>query len=321
MDKPDFKIHTLDAKADPRPTTPEQEERAVRYVALPDYVPAGYPDEDSIDLLALWRVLVAYRRLLLGVFLLGMLLAAGVAFLSTPVYRAELVMAPANEKEGGKLSVLAGQFGGLASLAGVNLGSGGNNVDKVLATLKSRAFLVPFLREEKIPALYAKSASGEAPSLLEVYENFAEDVLAIRKDSKTGLVNLAVEWPDPALAARWANALVTQLNEHQRKAAIQQAQQSIDYLNQQLDKTTVVDMQQVIYRLIESQSKVIMLANVKQEYAMQVVDPAMAPEKPVRPQRTLILVLGLVLSIMLGVFVAFLLHGLKNFRQQMHRMQ
>jgi uncharacterized protein involved in exopolysaccharide biosynthesis len=142
-------------------------------------------------------------------------------------------------------------------------------------------------------------------------------MLDVRKDSKTGLVTLALEWRDPALAARWANALVARLNEHQRQVAIRDAQQSIDYLNQQLKQTSVVDMQQAIYRLIESQTKVIMLANVKKEYAMQVIDPALAPEEPRWPQRVLILVLGAVLSLFTGIFVVLLLHGLKNFKQQL----
>ncbi len=325
MDKPDLKIHKLSSRKE-HPATPELPEGeegdqlSVRYVAVPgygsDYV-GPYAEDDSIDLLALWRVLAQYKRVLLSVFLLGMLLAAGFAFLSTPIYRAELVMAPSAEEESGGLSSLAGQFGGLASLAGVNLGGGGNGVDRVLATLKSRVFLVPFLQQEKIVPLFAQGLSSETPSTLDVYETFSEDVLDIRKDNKTGLMTLGVEWRDPVLAAHWANTLVARLNEHQRQAAIKEAQQSIDYLNQQLSKTSVVDMQQAIYRLIESQTRVIMLANVKKEYVMQVIDPALAPEKRVRPQRSLILVLGAVLSVMAGVFIIFLLHGLKTFRQQL----
>ncbi len=319
MDKPDLKIHKLTSKMEP-PVVSESAEsqlehqQSVRYVAVPGYV-SPYAEDDSVDLLALCRVLNQYKNILLGVFLCGMLLAVGFAFLSTPIYRAELVMAPSVEEKSGGLSSLAGQFGGLASLAGVNLG-GNNDVDRVLATLKSRVFLVPFLQQEKIVSLFAQRMSGKIPSVLDVYEVFSEDVLSIYKDNKTGLMTLGVDWRDPVLAAHWANTLIARLNEHQRQAAIKEAQQSIDYLNQQLLKTSVVDMQQAIYRLIESQARVIMLANVKKEYVMQVIDPALAPEKRVRPQRGLILVLGAMLSVMVGVFIVFLLHGLKSFRQQ-----
>jgi len=325
MDKPDLKIHKLASNAE-RPVAPElaeerpEHQQSVRYVAVPGYASeyAGpYAEDDSIDLLVLWRVLSQYKHVLSGVFLFGMLLATGFAFLSTPIYRAELVMAPSVEEERGGLSSLAGQFGGLASLAGVNLSGGGNDVDRVLATLTSRVFLVPFLQQEKIALLFTQGLSNETPSTLNVYETFSEDVLDIRKDNKTGLMTLGVEWRDPVLAAHWANTLVARLNEHQRQVAIKEAQQSINYLNEQLSKTSVVNMQQAIYRLIEAQTRTIMMANVKKEYVMQVIDPALAPEKRVRPQRGLILVLGAVLSIMAGIFIIFLLHGLKTFRQQL----
>jgi uncharacterized protein involved in exopolysaccharide biosynthesis len=175
---------------------------------------------------------------------------------------------------------------------------------------------VPFLEQEKIVPLFQRGFAGDAPSTLDIYKTFSEDVLTIRKDGKTGLISLGVQWRDPVLAAHWANALVQRLNEHQRQNAIREAQQSIDYLNQQLAATSVVDMQQSIYRLIESQTKVIMLANVKQEYAMQVIDPALAPEKRLRPQRMLIVTLGALFSLFVGLFTVFVLQGVKTLRQQ-----
>lgn len=321
MDKPDFTIHKLASKAE-RPVVPPppEEQLPAQYVAVPGAADP-YHEDDTIDLLALWRVLAEYKHVISSIFLLGILLAAGFAFLSTPIYRAELIMAPVAEEKGGGLSSLAGQFGGLASLAGVSLGSSGSDVDRVLATLKSRAFLVPFLQEEmkqkKASSLFGMGTGSQKASILEIYQTFSEDVLDIRKDNKTGLVTLGIEWSDPVLAARWANNLIARLNEHQRETAITEAQESIDYLNQQLTKTSVVDMQQAIYRLIESQTKVIMLASVNKEYVMQVIDPALAPEKRVRPQRSLILILGAVLGVMLGIFAVFVLHGLKTFRKQL----
>jgi len=106
MDKPDLKIHKLNSRAE-HSSAPElpggrpEDPSSVRYVAVPGYAPdyAGpYAADDSIDLLALWRVLTRYRHVFLGIFLCGMLLAAGFAFLSTPIYRADLVMAPAIER-------------------------------------------------------------------------------------------------------------------------------------------------------------------------------------------------------------------------------
>jgi LPS O-antigen subunit length determinant protein (WzzB/FepE family) len=331
-------VHKLDSPVDrvvPRPEEPRPEEPA----QLPPPHPARrrgdtphvstYVEDDSIDLLALWRLLAEYKRVIGGLFLLALLLSGATAWLMTPVYRAELTVAPATEEEGSRLSALSGQFGGLASLAGVNLDTRGNDMDRMLATLTSRVFIMPFLDKEKaMPVLYAEQwdaansswksgiAQEEIPSALDAYQFFVDEIVDIHKEHKSGLVTIGVEWEDPKLAAQWANQLISLFNEYQRQSAIQEAQRSIEYLNQQLKDTSVVDMQKAIYHLIESQTKVIMLANVKRDYALQVIDPAVAPEEPVRPNRPLILIVGAMLGLMLAVFVVLVMNLVRNIKQQ-----
>ncbi|MDT8383086.1 MAG: GNVR domain-containing protein [Gammaproteobacteria bacterium] len=326
MEKSGSKIHKLGTPAD-RTVDTEVEaghepvarpaEETIRYVAVPHYDAAFLAGDDAIDLLELWSILNRYKKALLSVVLLALLVSIGVATLTPPLYRAELIAAPVTEEKGGGLSALAGQFGGLASLAGVNIASGGSDVNRLLATLHSRAFLVGFLKQEAVfKALSAQLAKDDL-TLLDAYDYFVENVVDVRKDNKTGLVTLSIEWREPQLAADWANDLLLQLNEHQRKNAIHEAEQSIEYLNTQLQQTGVVDMQQAIYRLIEAQTKSIMLANVKKEYALQVIDPAVASEEPVYPRVGLIISLGTMLGLILGVFLVFVLHAVHNFRSRL----
>jgi len=194
--------------------------------------------------------------------------------------------------------------------------------------LKSRAFLLPLFAENNVFKVLSSPESTPAPtpeptseldsdekmSPLEVYTFFIKTVMSVSKDSKTGLVTLSIEWSDPEVAAQWANMLVLRLNEHQRQTAIFEAEQNIDYLNSQLQKTSVVDMQQMIYQMIESETKAVMLANVKKDFSLEVIDPAVAPEKRIRPRRSLIVVLGLVMGLMMGVFLVFVLHAIGQYK-------
>ena len=322
MEKSGSKIHKLESTTDrivPVETDAAQDpvgrahEEVVRYVAVPQY-DADLLNDDSIDLLELWAIVSRYKKVLLSVVLFALLLSTGIATLSQPVYKAELIAAPVIEEKGGGLSSLAGQFGGLASLAGVNISSGGDDIDRILATLKSRAFLIPFLKQTAVFNALSNQFSKDNLSVMDAYDYFIDNVIDVRKDNKTGLVSLSIEWQDPVIAAGWANSLILRLNEHQRKTAIDEAEQSIEYLKSQLQQTGVVDMQQAIYRLIEAQTKVIMLANVKSEYALQIIDPAVAPENPISPRVGLIIVLGAILGCMLGVFLVFLLHAIERFK-------
>ena len=68
------------------------------------------------------------------------------------IYRATTLLAPASEQGGaGGLAKMAGQFGGLASLAGINLGGGGTDkTGLALEVLKSRVFIEEFINKHQL---------------------------------------------------------------------------------------------------------------------------------------------------------------------------
>lgn len=291
------------------------------------YPPPPESNDDEINLLDYWRVLAGQKWLIVALTVIATSVATVAAFIAEPAYKTEVAFMPADEEKGGGLSSLMGQFGGLASLAGVNIGGGGGKAEEALATLKSRAFTVEFIREnELMPVLFAKAwdASNkkwlvekkeDIPSDWDAYKVF-NGIRTVNKDAKTGMITLAIEWRDAEQAAQWANALIKKLNQHQKNKTIGEAQKSINYLQQQLSQTMVVEIQQAIYRLIEAQTKNIMLANVREDFAFKIIDPAVVPEEMSKPKRKLMVILGFVVGLMLGVFVAFFVNFIRNQRQQ-----
>lgn len=275
---------------------------------------------DEISLLDLWRLLVAYKWLIIGITLITTAIATAIAFYLPPVYRAEVTLAPVTPEEGGRLSALAGELGGIASLAGINIGPSGSSADKAIAVLTSRAFTDAFIKDEQLlPLLFSDiwdpqkqvwlvKDQKDAPTLRRAYQVFDGSIRTVKQDKKTGLITLAIEWKDPEQAARWANLLVERLNQHERQEAIAEAEKSLAYLKNQLGQTSLLEMQQVIYRLIEAQTKNIMLANARDQYAFNVIDPAVAPEIPSKPMKGFIVafcaLLGFVLSIILAVIAS-----------------
>lgn len=293
------------------------------------YLPADQaPADDEINLIDYWNVLVAYKWLIVVTAMITTAGAAGLAFVMKPVYRAEVVLAPVAEEQDSGLAGRASQFGGLASLAGINIGGGGGGqAQQAMATLRSRAFSDAFIKDEKLmPVLFSQrwddakqawrtDAQGKPPTDWDAFRAF-DSVRKITEDKKSGMTILSIEWRDPVAAAAWANRLVERINRHQKHEAIREAEQNIAYLKEQLRQTSLVEMQQVIYRLIEAQTKNIMLANVRDEFAFKVIDPAVAPQERIKPKRRLMVVLGGTVGLMLGVFLAFFLSFIKNQRQQ-----
>src|SRR3569832_712541 len=185
--------------------------------------------DDEISLLDLWRVLVSYKWLIVSVTLLTTAIATAIAFYLPPVYRAEVTLAPVTPEEGGRLSALAGELGGIASLAGINIGSGGaSSADKAIAVLESRAFTDAFIKDEQLlPVLFSDiwdpqkkvwlvEDQKDTPTLRKAYQVFDGSIRTVKQDNKTGLITLIIEWKDPVQAARWAKLLVERLNQHER---------------------------------------------------------------------------------------------------------
>lgn len=71
----------------------------------------------------------------------------------------------------------------------------------------------------------------------------------------------------------------------------------------------------MLYRIIEEHTKIITLAKVNDEYVLKVIDPAIAPEKPAKPNRKLIVLLGVILGAAMGVLVAFMRNAIRNWKE------
>ncbi|CAI2308566.1 Wzz/FepE/Etk N-terminal domain-containing protein [Vibrio parahaemolyticus] len=303
----------------------------------PNYLP--YPAQsqstgDEIDLRELFKAIWNGKWIIIVttfIFAIGSVLYA----LSLPnIYKADALLAPAESSNGGGLSKMAGQLGGLAALAGVNLGTGeSSQTDLAVQVMKSRQFVEVFINKHDLlvplmaaknwdlsnnklildEELYnpntgewlreAKGLRGAVPTAQEAFEVFSKEVLSINQDKESGLYTISVKNYSPYIAQQWVSWLIEDINKVMRERTIAETSQNLAYLNTQLQKTAVADMQSTFYKLIEEQTKSLMLAEVQEEFIFKVVDPAVVPELKDGPKRALICVLGTLLGGMLGVVI------------------
>ena len=273
----------------------------------------GSDDFVDVNLLHVWRMFLRRRYLILAIAFVVAGIAAAASYLVKPVYRADVLLASAAAQEGDSpLGSLLGQYSGLASLAGMNIKSGAaQSVDESIAILKSRAFTQKFIETLGLmPVLFSDpkqtAADGKPPSMWDAYKRF-DTMRKVSKDAETSFFKLGIEWSDPAVAAVWANTMVQMLNEHLRQKAIQEAERSIAYLQEQLEKTAVVERRQMLINLMEAETRKIVLAKSRDEYAVRVLDQAVAPKEKVRPQRAVITIAGFIVGLIGGLVAAILL--------------
>ncbi len=257
---------------------------------------------DEIDVIAIGRFLYRFRVLILSMTIVSGVLAGLAALVLTPIYRAEVVVTRVRNGTLGGTSQAASQLGGLAMLAGVNLGLANGVGDEAKAVLESKHLIELFIQQEGLlPQLMPDPAKQ---TLRSAVQRFHDSVLEIRDDTLKGITTIGVDWPDPSVAARLANSFVALANEVVRNRVLNDSKRNIDYLNHQIDQTTTVELKRVMYNLVESEMQNLTLANARTEYAFAVVDPAVAPERPVRPKILILISLGVLLGLVFGLLVA-----------------
>jgi uncharacterized protein involved in exopolysaccharide biosynthesis len=204
-------------------------------------------------------------------------------------------------------------LGGLASLAGVNIGGGGGQ--EPIAVLRSKGFLREFIQAQNLqPVLLADARDGETADIRDAVKRF-ELLRTVTEDKKTGLVSVSMRWKDPVTASIWANAMVRQLNDKLRSQALQEAQRNVDYLQKEIAGTSVVSLQQSMGRVLEGEMQKLMLARGSEEFAFKVIDPATPPKQRESPKRTLITLVATLAGGFIGLLAVFLRKALRDRRR------
>jgi uncharacterized protein involved in exopolysaccharide biosynthesis len=291
---------------------------------------------DEIDLSDLLAVIWQGKWKVVAITALFAVVSVIYAITQPNIYKSEALLAPAEQEQSGGLAGLAGQFGGLASLAGVNLsGNSSNKAQLAIEVLKSRQFTSEFIQKHNIllDLMAAESWNMEAnqviyddelydvqknkwvrdvnapykpkPSMQEAYKEFKQ-ILNTNTDKETGMVSISVEHVSPYVAQQWVEWLIADINETMKERDVLEAIKSTDFLTQQLEQTAIADIQAVLYKLIEEQAKTIMFAKVRDEYVFKTIDPALVPEEKFTPKRALICILGVLLGGMLGVMLVLI---------------
>lgn len=296
--------------------------------------------DDEIDLRELFSVLWAGKKVIVAITSLFAVAAVVYALSIANEYKASIVIAPA-QQEGGGLSGALGQLGGLASLAGVSLGGGGGSEAAVAQEImQSWGFVEQFIVNNELEVevfaaegwnktsnvltidsdLYDKDSNKwlidedgqlRAPTSWELYEAFSKR-LSVSEDKKSGLTSVSIEYFSPIVAKNWVDLYVAAINEHMRQRKLSQVNSNIEYLQAQIEKTSIAEMREVFYQIIEEQVKNKMLAEASPEYAFVTVSPSMVPEEKSKPKRALMCILGTLLGGMLSVLYVLLRHYASN---------
>ena len=276
--------------------------------------------------------LVWKRKLFIVSFVFICVLASVFFTLALPnKYTSEVIASPANADGKGGLSGLASDVGGLAAIAGINLGGGSDGrIHHAIELMKSWTFLGHIIEtyklKPKIMAAYKWDSSlhkivfdkeiyavdeerwlvdsdgvSKEPSSWETYQAFSQ-MLRISFDNKNALIRISIEHISPTFAHELVNILVKEINAYFQAQDIIKSKKNIAFLNAKIEDTQITEMRSIFYGMIESQTRTLMLAEVSNEYLIETIVPAKIAEEKSAPARSIIVFLTLIFSTMLSVF-------------------
>ncbi|MDX3774149.1 Wzz/FepE/Etk N-terminal domain-containing protein [Chromatiaceae bacterium AAb-1] len=297
--------------------------------------PVSKKADDEIDLRELFKVIWQGKRVIIAVTFVFAVASVFYALSLPNIYKSEALLAPASEQ---KMSGLSGQLGGLAALAGVSLGSGSaDNTALALEIIKSRDFIGRFIERHNIlvdlmaseewdmnsntliysSAIYdvetqtwtrtVEPPFNSKPSIQEAHRVFLEK-FSVMQDKDSGMILISIQHLSPYIAQQWLSWLIEDINQEMKIRDIKEAERSIVYLQKQIQETNISDVKAALFSLIEEQTKSLMLANVRDEYVLKVVDSPMVPEQRDSPKRALICLLITFLGSIFSVFFVLLVN-------------
>ena len=292
--------------------------------------------DDEIDLRELFHVLwdkIFYIGAITSIFsLISIIYALGLP----NIYQSQAVMMPMEANQG--MSEMLGQYSGMASLAGISLPSeSGSKAQEAIARIQSFEFFsnsfLPHIKLENLMAVkkwnqasntltYDASAfnseSGQwvrkvkpptstIPSSQKAYKQY-QAIMSVREDKKTSFVTLSVEHKSPVIAQQWVEIMMDQIDQVMRDQDRQTALQSIAYLNSLAPTVNYEEISKALASLQQEQMKLLMMVESNENYIFKVLDSPIVPEMKVKPQRSLIVILGTMLGMMLSVLGVLVWH-------------
>lgn len=244
--------------------------------------------------------------------------------LSLPnVYRSSVVLSPADNSSNTIAGSMSTQIGGIASLAGISLGSMESSESlAALEVMQSWSFIDSFIINNNLMVKLEAAKNWDkqtnklvidnniydnesrqwidgVPTSFQLYKNLIGRIEVI-KNIETKMIEVSMDHYSPIIAKELLVLYIKAINDHMRLRKLEESKLNIVFLEAQLKKTPLREMKEILFGLIETETKNIMLAEARPEYAFSTVSEAMIAEEKESPKRARIVIL---VTFFGGVFV------------------
>lgn len=286
-------------------------------------------EEDEIDLIELFAVIWKRKLFIIViVFIVSLATVIGTLMMDN-IYSSKAVLKP-SAQDSSKLSSLMGSFGGIASLAGIDIGGSNDNIYFSMENLlNNQEFISEIVKKYKLePEIFAddyeKIKSDEG--FLKNYKYFVfkavKEVVSLSQDKKSNFITLGVEHKNPEFAKKLVDILMLELSEKIKANELENINEKIANFKKEIDEASDITLKTKLAEVVSSlvQSKV--LSKAQKYYGFTIISEPYVPDMKdkVKPKRSLICVVAFVTSFMFAIFLVFILEFFKNIPEEKKRI-
>jgi len=224
-----------------------------------------------------------------------------------------IVVISENSSSGSSIPGIVSRFAGLADIAGINLPnySKGKNSYAIEAELKSEAFFKRLITVENVlPSIMAAKSydpiSGEIifdseiynasngswikePSFMNSYRKFNSS-LNIVNEKMRSYISVSFDHISPKFSTFFLDLMVREYNNISRQEDIQESKAAIEYIKKYLAKESNIETRKSLSSIMQKQVEVQMLAEIKNFYILDYIDPPAEPDLKSSPKRSVIVI-------------------------------
>ena len=297
-----------------------------------------HPNDHEIDLKHLFYILLKQKWIIFSGTTFVSIIAVIYSLLLPNIYESKALLVPADSSN--SISSSMGAYSDLIGFSGLGL-SGDNamsNTEKAIKKIESLSFFTNnVLTNIYLPDLMAVELwdpetnsvvydnniydtnsntwirahsypKNQMPSEQESFKIFKSKHLSFNSDLKSGFSVLSIKHQSPFVAKQWSELIVNEINNFYRQKDKLQAEKAVSYLNQQVLKTSLSEIKQVLAQLLQEETKKLTLIEANQFYVFDYIDPPVVMEKKSAPNRSLICILGFLLGGMLSILYVLIRH-------------
>jgi len=245
---------------------------------------------------------------------IAIIMAFFIILASTPLYRASMIVAPADGYALGDYASSMSEGDSLTIPFWRPREADGISTDfhRFVYTIKGTAVAAILLKDAGVLSGIARDGTWSSKSdtwSAEALADYLTRHIRVEHLGATPLRRISYNHPDPVFAAAFLRKIHLVSDQLIRRDRRRQSESRIKYLESTLQKTVNPDHRKGIADLLMQQEHIQMLANLDEPYAAIVVEPPASTPRPVWPAKALLFAAFALVGAAIGYFVRSLRHA------------